>query len=65
VSMPQNAPHVEGAAYQFHGTMKPVPIGSILDYQDVYTFRHNVGSGGTAQVVWAGSLRLKKTEESD
>jgi hypothetical protein len=62
VSQPQNAPHSEGAAYNFHGTMNPTPIGSLLDYQDVFTFRHNVGSGGTAQVVFAGSVLTTRTE---
>jgi len=61
-SQPQNAPHVEGAAYLFHGTMKPVPLKSDVDYQDVLTFRHNIGSGGTARVVWAGSVVTKKVE---
>lgn len=58
---PRNAPHLEGASYQFHGTFSGTPIGSGVDYQDVLTFRHNVGSGGTGTVVWAGSVQTTRT----
>ncbi len=44
--------------YTLHGTMNPVYVNDILDYQDYLTFRHNIGSGGTASVTFAGSVRL-------
>lgn len=58
---PRNAPHTVGAGYLYHGTFSGVPIGSGVDYQDYLTFRHNVGSGGTGSVVWAGSVQTTRT----
>jgi hypothetical protein len=42
---PKQAPHVVPADYQFHGTFKPVYIGSKIRYSDQFTFRHNVNGG--------------------
>ncbi len=55
-AMPQNAPHVVPPSYTLHGSMTPVPYNSRVEYQDYITFRHNVGSGGTASVTWAGRV---------
>lgn len=54
----KNAPLTVPSDYLLHGTMRRVFVTDILDYQDVITFRHNIGSGGTARVVFAGSLEL-------
>lgn len=58
IEQPKNAPHVVPADYLFHGTMKPVYNGDIVDYQDYLTWRHNIGPGGTAAVTFAGSVGL-------
>ena len=63
VSQPQNAPHTEGCLYNWHGTMNPVPVLSSVDYQDHFTFRHNVGSGGSGSVTFAGSYTSHQCEE--
>ncbi|BFU44701.1 hypothetical protein KRMM14A1004_29380 [Krasilnikovia sp. MM14-A1004] len=55
----QNAPHVVPKDYTIHGTMNPVYAGNDIDYQDYATFRHNVGTGGTGSVSWAGSVILR------
>ncbi|OLM08227.1 hypothetical protein Ae505Ps2_6287 [Pseudonocardia sp. Ae505_Ps2] len=55
---PSNSSHVESADYIFHGSMNPVLVNDVLDYQDLFTYRHNLGGGGTAKLVFAGSLRL-------
>lgn len=55
----KNAPHTVPPSYLFHGTMNPVYAGNDIDYQDYITFRHNVGSGGTGSVTWAGSVVLQ------
>lgn len=55
---PKGSPHVVPVDYTLHGTMSRVHVGDILDYQDHITFRHNVGSGGTAAITFAGSIRL-------
>lgn len=55
----KNAPHTVPPSYLFHGTMNPVYAGNDIDYQDYLTFRHNVGSGGTGSVTWAGSVVLQ------
>lgn len=56
--MPQMAPHVAPASYVFHGTFT-VKMGDYLDYQDVFTFRHNMGSGGTVRIVIYGQVRFR------
>ena len=55
----QNAPHTVPASYQFHGTLTPVYAGNDVDYSDHLTFRHNLGSGGTASLAVAGSVVLQ------
>lgn len=55
---PKGAPHSVPADYLFHGTMRPVFVNDTLDYQDLFTFRHNIGPGGTARLTFAGSLGL-------
>jgi hypothetical protein len=55
----QNAPHVVAPDYQLHGTMLPVFAGVSVDYNDYMTFRHNVGSGGTGSISFAGSVHLE------
>ena len=59
-AMPMNAPHSSmGCGYWFHGTYKPVANGSKVDYEDVFTFRHNVGSGGRAVITVVGKLYFR------
>lgn len=58
VEQPKNSPHVVPADYLFHGSMRPVYNGDIVDYQDYLTWRHNIGPGGTAAVTFAGSVGL-------
>lgn len=55
---PKNAPHFVPVDYTLHGTLSRVFVGDVIDYQDYITFRHNLGSGGTAAVTFAGSVRL-------
>ncbi len=57
-SRPKNSGHVESADYIFHGSMNPVFVNDVLDYQDFFTYRHNLGGGGTAKLTFAGSARL-------
>ncbi|WP_143510777.1 hypothetical protein [Pseudonocardia sp. Ae717_Ps2] len=38
-------------------------VNDVLDYQDLFTYRHNLGGGGTAKLVFAGSLRLTLMNE--
>jgi hypothetical protein len=54
----QNSPHSEPAGYLFHGTMIPVAADCLINFQDYFTWRHNIGSGGTAVLAQAGSLYL-------
>lgn len=56
---PQNAPHVVPPDYTFHGTMQPVWATGKVSYQDYMTFRHNLGSGGTGSLTFAGLVELK------
>lgn len=58
VEAPKASPHNEIASYIFHGTMTPVFVNDIIDYQDVFIYRHNIGTGGTARLAFAGSLGL-------
>ncbi len=54
----QNAPHTEPPYYLFHGVMNPVYTGTYVDFQDYLTWRHNIGSGGTASLAVAGTLYM-------
>lgn len=47
-----------GCGYQFHGTLNPVPIGSLVRYADDYSFRHSVGGGGNAALNINGKLEF-------
>lgn len=55
---PKQAGHVVPPDYLFHGTFKPVYNGSVIQYQDYMTWRHNIGSGGTATLTIAGEFEL-------
>lgn len=52
------APHVVPPDYHFHGTFRPVYDGSKVQYQDLMTWRHNIGTGGTAKLTIAGEFHL-------
>jgi hypothetical protein len=54
----KNTGHVEVPDYVFHGNLNPVAAGDDIDYQDLFTYRHNVGTGGTARLAVAGSVVL-------
>jgi hypothetical protein len=56
VAKPRNAPHNVVKSYLFHGTMTGATRGTTVDYQDYMTFRHNLGSGGTGSITWAGRV---------
>lgn len=55
---PRLAPHTEPKGYLFHGTMKKMWNGDAIDYQDYFTFRHNVNGGGTGSITIAGSYTV-------
>jgi hypothetical protein len=55
-SMLRNGPHNVPKYYQIHGSMTGASPESTVDYQDYITFRHNVGSGGTGSIAWAGRV---------
>jgi hypothetical protein len=54
----RGAPHVIPPDYLLHGTIVPVWNGDIIDYQDLLSWRHNIGPGGRIAVAFAGSVRL-------
>lgn len=54
----QNTPHSYPAYFTFHGSMNPVYANNYVDYSDLYTFRHNLGGGGTASLSVAGTVTL-------
>ena len=56
VAMPMNSPHAVPAYYQIHGSMTGANPNTQIDYQDYITFRHNVGSGGSGSITWAGRV---------
>lgn len=57
--MPMNSPHVEWCGYVFHGTYNPVGKDDKVTYSDSWTFRHNLGQGGTAVIEIWGNLWFK------
>ncbi|MGW2055458.1 hypothetical protein ACWCOZ_16285 [Streptomyces sp. NPDC001840] len=58
---PNNAGHVVGKHYHFHGTLKPVKHADHVQFQDYMTFRVNVGGRtGTGSITWASDVRAKK-----
>lgn len=56
---PRNAPHNVAKSYLFHGTMSGIDNNKTVDYQDYMTFRHNLGSGGTGSITFAGSIATR------
>jgi hypothetical protein len=56
-NMPQQAPHVEGCTYIFHGTYNPDNDYDFMTYNDVLTFRIDIsGQTGTATLDIKGSF---------
>ena len=55
---PLGAPHVEGCGYQFHGTYSGLAKGDFVDYDDSFTFTHDLAGGGTAVVSIEGYLHF-------
>ena len=55
-AMPRQAGHREPASYLFHGTFNPVVTGTKFGYWDHFSFRHNLGSGGTATLDVEGAI---------
>jgi hypothetical protein len=59
VRQSNNSPHNNyGCRYQFHGTLNPVPLGSLVQYADDFTFRHSVAGGGTGTLNINGKLEF-------
>jgi hypothetical protein len=52
----RQAPHVVGAAYLFHGTCNPALASNRISYADLFTWRHNIGPGGSASLVIQGNF---------
>lgn len=52
---PTQASHLVDPAYQFHGTYNPVRMNDKVNYSDSFSFRHNVGGGGSAVVSISGA----------
>lgn len=59
VPMGMMRPHIQGAAYIFHGTFNPAKKNDLVSYHDTFSFRHNVSGGGTAVVSISGGLNFK------
>lgn len=56
---PKNAPHRNVSKYYvFHGSLSKMWNDDSITYQDYITFLHNVGSGGTGSVLFAGSYSV-------
>jgi hypothetical protein len=53
-TMSMQSPHVVAASYLFHGTYNSITANANIQYQDVFTFRHNLGTGGTATLTMTG-----------
>lgn len=60
VTKPMQAAHLAGTVcyYKFHGTFT-VSKGDLMSYNDVVSFHHNVGSGGTATLTIYGNVQFK------
>lgn len=59
--MPKNAGHVVDKSYHFHGTLKPVRHGDVVQFQDYMTFRVRIGGRtGTGSITWASNVKAKK-----
>lgn len=61
----QNSPHTVPGDYHFHGNMSPVYSGNEVDYNDYFTFRHNIGSGGTGSISLAGTGTVTRPGMAD
>ncbi|MBV9023897.1 MAG: hypothetical protein JO362_08915 [Streptomycetaceae bacterium] len=60
VRMPKNSPHPEPKDYIFHGTLKPVRNGDVVQFQDYMTFPVRInGRTGTGTLTWATEVRAK------
>lgn len=55
-TQPRQSPHVQPCDYIFHGRFNPTVRGDEVGYQNMFTFRHNVGPGGRARVTVSGNL---------
>jgi hypothetical protein len=59
VEQARNASHLNYPKnYIFHGTLNPMWNGNRITYQDYFTFQHNIGSGGSGSVVFAGEYTV-------
>jgi len=57
VTQGKMAPHPGTPAdYQYHGTFNPTPDGTAVTYSDHFLYRHNIGSGGNADLHIFGSF---------
>jgi hypothetical protein len=59
--MARQSPHTVPADYVFHGTFSNSPDGTRISYDDLFTFRHNLGPGGTVTLSIAGNFVLTGT----
>lgn len=59
VRQSRNSPHNVAKNYNFHGTMSNISNNRTVQYQDYMTFRHNVGSGGTGSITFAGEIATR------
>lgn len=60
-AMPKNSPHTVGAAYNFHGSMKPARDNDDISYEDRITFRHRVGPGGKGEIKFSGKVHCDRS----
>ncbi|GLU47849.1 hypothetical protein [Nocardiopsis ansamitocini] len=59
--IPKGAPHLVGKNCHFHGTLKPVKSGDVVQFQDYMTFRVRVGGKtGTGSITWASNVKAGK-----
>lgn len=60
--MPQQAPHVEGKNYVFHGTFNPLHNKDVLSFNDTFNFKVNVGGQeGSGQIIIWGNIHQLAT----